>query len=181
VPAPHPKRTHLHPPRGADRGAAPHSATVVTSCGRFSIALDPSAAPKTVASFAFLARKGVYDRTTFNRMVPGFLIQGGDPTETGSGGPGYSVTEQPLPSTTYRRGRVAMAKSAVEPSGRSGSQFFVVTAADAGLPPQYAPLGRVSHGMDVVRKIESVGDPQSGQTGTPRATVVIERITVGTG
>src|SRR5690349_3056206 len=84
APAPHPKRVHLHPPRGADRSAAARSATVITSCGRFSIALDPSAAPKTVASFAFLARKGVYDRTSFGRMVPGFLIQGGDPTETGS-------------------------------------------------------------------------------------------------
>ena len=71
-----------------------------------------------------------------------------------------------------------MAKSSVEPSGRSGSQFFVVTAADAGLPPQYAPLGRVSSGSRVVRRIESVGDPSSDQVGTPRAPVVIRRITV---
>jgi cyclophilin family peptidyl-prolyl cis-trans isomerase len=178
VPAPAAKHIHLRRPSGEASNGATLTATVETSCGRFTIALDPSAAPRTVRSFTYLARKGVYDDTSFDRIVPGFLIQGGDPTETGTGGPGYSVTEPPPPSTTYRRGRVAMAKSAVEPSGRSGSQFFVVTTADAGLPPQYAPLGTVSSGSSVVRRIESVGDPSSGQAGTPRAPVVIRRITV---
>ncbi len=177
VPAPPAKHVQLKRPSGKASSAA-LTATVETSCGRFSIALDPGSAPRTVHSFTYLAKKGVYDDTSFGRIVPGFLIQGGDPTETGMGGPGYSVTETPPPSTTYRRGRVAMAKSSVEPSGRSGSQFFVVTAADAGLPPQYAPLGRVSSGSRVVRRIESVGDPSSDQVGTPRAPVVIRRITV---
>jgi cyclophilin family peptidyl-prolyl cis-trans isomerase len=178
VPAPPAKHVNLRRPGGKAPHAAALTATVDTSCGRFSIALDAGDAPRTVHSFTYLAKKGVYDDTSFDRIVPGFLIQGGDPTETGMGGPGYSVTEPPPPGTTYRRGRVAMAKSAVEPSGRSGSQFFVVTAADAGLPPQYALLGRVRSGSGVVRRIESVGDKSSGQVGTPRAPVVIRRITV---
>ncbi len=178
APAPAAKHVHLRRPSGEASRNVALVARVQTSCGRFSIALDAGAAPKTVRSFTYLANKGIYDDTSFDRIVPGFLIQGGDPTETGMGGPGYSVTEPPPPSTTYRRGRVAMAKSAVEPSGRSGSQFFVVTAADAGLPPQYAPLGRVSSGERVVRRIERVGDPSSDQVGTPRAPVIIRTITV---
>ena len=91
------------------------------------------------------------------------MIQGGDPTGTGSGGPGYTVVEAPAEDTVYKRGLVAMAKTAVEPPGASGSQFFVVTApADAGLPPDYAVLGEVSDGMDVVEAIGKLGDPDRG-------------------
>lgn len=176
VAAPKPKHVDLKRPSDRVLLRSAREATVETSCGRFSIALDSKAAPRTVGSFAYLARKGVYDHTSFNRIVPGFLIQGGDPTETTMGGPGYSVTEPPPPSTTYRRGKVAMAKKAVEPSGRSGSQFFVVTASDAGLPPQYAPLGTVSSGWNVVRRIEALGDASSGQVGTPASPVLIKTI-----
>ena len=109
------------------------------------------------------------------------MIQGGDPLGTGMGGPGYSVDEPPPANAEYTKGTVAMAKTAAEPPGRSGSQFFVVTAADAGLPPDYALLGEVSSGMDVVERIASLGDPASGQTGTPLATVVIRTIAVGGG
>lgn len=178
VAAPKPKHVDLKRPSDRALRRAAGLATVQTSCGSFSIALDSKAAPRTVGSFAYLARKGVYDGTSFNRIVPGFLIQGGDPTETTMGGPGYSVTEPPSPSTTYRRGKVAMAKKAVEPSGRSGSQFFVVTTADAGLAPQYAPLGTVSSGWNVVRRIEALGDPSSGQVGTPASPVLIKTIRV---
>jgi peptidyl-prolyl cis-trans isomerase B (cyclophilin B) len=113
--------------------------------------------------------------------VPHFIVQGGDPLGTGRGGPGYSITEPPAGNATYRKGTVAMAKTPVEPAGRSGSQFFVVTAADAGLPPQYAILGEVTSGFDVVKRIGSLGDPASGETGTPLHTVVIHRITVSGG
>ena len=104
-----------------------------TSCGTFEIALDTKRAPKTTNSFAYLADEGFYDDLTFHRIVPGFVIQGGDPLGTGTGGPGYSVDEKPPANLAYTKGTVAMAKSSAEPPGRSGSQFFVVTGADAGL------------------------------------------------
>jgi cyclophilin family peptidyl-prolyl cis-trans isomerase len=154
------------------------TATVDTSCGRFDIDLDTSTSPKTVNSFAYLAKKGFYDDTTFGRIVPHFVIQGGDPTQTGSGGPGYDVIEPPPANASYRMGTVAMAKAAVAPSGQSGSQFFVVTAEDAGLPPNYAILGKVTKGFDVVKRIGTLGDPKSGDVGKPRATVLIRQIRV---
>jgi peptidyl-prolyl cis-trans isomerase B (cyclophilin B) len=178
---PAPKHVKLKPPKASVSPGERLKAIVDTSCGSFEIALDSSHSPKTVSSFAYLARKGVYDDTIFHRIVPGFVIQGGDPTQTGSGGPGYSIDEPPPGNAQYRKGTVAMAKTAVEPAGRSGSQFFVVTATDAGLPPQYAILGKVSSGQDVVRRIASLGDPASGQTGTPLAVVVIRKITVRRG
>ncbi len=168
------KQVHLTRPTQTLKG--PATATVDTSCGSFTIRLDTASSPRTTASFAYLARHGVYDDTTFHRIVPGFVIQGGDPTGTGTGGPGYFVDEPPSQSLSYTRGTVAMAKSPVEPPGRSGSQFFVVTAADAGLTPDYALVGRVASGFDVVQRIEQLGTP--GPRGTPRATVLIKRITI---
>jgi peptidyl-prolyl cis-trans isomerase B (cyclophilin B) len=181
VPKPSPRHVHLRPPQAKLAPGAKLTATVDTSCGSFRVALDAARSPKTVSSFVYLARKGVYDDTVFHRIVPNFVIQGGDPTETGSGGPGYTVDEPPPANTGYTKGTVAMAKAAVEPPGRSGSQFFVVTTTDAGLPPQYAVLGEVSSGEEVVKRIATLGDPASGQAGTPLATVVIRRITVGRG
>jgi peptidyl-prolyl cis-trans isomerase B (cyclophilin B) len=172
VQEPAPKDVHLTRPTTTLRG--PATATVVTSCGSFTIALDVARAPKTASSFAYLARQGAYDDTPFHRIVPGFVIQGGDPTGTGSGGPGYFVDEPPPSDLSYTRGIVAMAKSAAEPPGRSGSQFFVVTVPDAGLTPDYALVGMVSGGFDVVQRIEQLGTPG----GAPRAPVVIRRVTV---
>ena len=174
VSAPPAKQVHLSRPTGTLSG--PATATVETSCGTFTIALDTARAPRTTASFAYLARHGVYDGTSFHRIVPGFLIQGGDPTGTGVGGPGYFIDEPPPENLSYTRGIVAMGKSAVEPPGRSGSQFFVVTAPDAGLTPDYALLGRVASGFDVVERIEQLGTP--GPKGVPKAPVLIRRITV---
>lgn len=176
VEAASPNKVSLEKP---GRGPVPSrqvTASVETSCGRFEIALDPDRSPKTVRSFVHLVREGVYDGTAIHRIVPDFVIQGGDPKGDGTGGPGYFVDEPPPPDTEYTRGTVAMAKSEVEPPGRSGSQFFVVVAADAGLPPDFALLGKVSAGMGVVERIEKLGDPASGQEGRPRAPVVIERI-----
>jgi cyclophilin family peptidyl-prolyl cis-trans isomerase len=177
--APPSKRVDLKPPQRKVGRSQSLVAAVDTSCGSFEIALDARDSPKTVSSFVYLAREGVYDDTTFHKIVPRFVIQGGDPLGTGSGGPGYSVDEPPPGKVEYTRGTVAMARAATEPPGRSGSQFFVVTAADAGLAPQYALLGEVSSGEDVVDRIARLGDPASGQTGTPLATVVIRKITVG--
>jgi peptidyl-prolyl cis-trans isomerase B (cyclophilin B) len=162
------------PPRGA-------VAVVETSCGSFDIALDTAASPETTASFAYLVEEGVYDGTAFHRIVPDFVIQGGDPLGDGTGGPGYFIDEPPPDDTDYTRGTVAMAKTEVEPPGRSGSQFFVVVAADAGLPADFALLGEVASGRGVTERIAEAGDPASGQGGEPRAPVVIERIALERG
>jgi cyclophilin family peptidyl-prolyl cis-trans isomerase len=181
VSAPPPKHHQLKKPKQTVTAGESLTATVDTSCGRFDIQLDTAASPKTVNSFAYLARKGLYDDTTFNRIVPGFVIQGGDPLQTGTGGPGYTVVEPPPPNATYRQGTVAMAAPAVAPKGQSGSQFFVVTAEDAGLPADYAILGKVTSGFDAVKKIGTLGDPASGDRGTPLATVLIRHISVSGG
>ncbi|MGH2950917.1 MAG: peptidylprolyl isomerase [Solirubrobacterales bacterium] len=155
------------------------AAVVETSCGTFEIELDTDGSPKTSNSFAFLAEEKFYDGTLFHRIAPGFVIQGGDPTGTGSGGPGYTVTEPPPGDTEYLKGTVAMAKTQVEPPGASGSQFFVVTAAaDAGLPADFALLGEVGKGIDVVERIGELGDPATEQ---PTQAVVIEAVTIERG
>ena len=164
----------------------PATATVHTSCGTFVIKLDTARSPHTANSFAFLAEQGFYDDTVFHRVVPDFVIQGGDPKGSdpalaGGGGPGYSIREPPPQRAEYTRGVVAMAKTAVEPPGTSGSQFFVVTApADAGLTPDYAILGKVIHGMDAVVAIDRLGVPGS-QSDPPSQTVVIDKVTIRTG
>jgi peptidyl-prolyl cis-trans isomerase B (cyclophilin B) len=155
--------------------AVPADAVVKTSEGTFTIALAPKVSPNTVASFEMLARKGFFDGTTFHRIVPGFVIQGGDPTGSGSGGPGYTVVDTPPASTKYTRGVVAMAKTQTEAPGTSGSQFFVVTGADVGLPPEYAVLGEVTSGLDTVMKIDKLGDRQTEQ---PTKTVTVEKVTI---
>jgi peptidyl-prolyl cis-trans isomerase B (cyclophilin B) len=151
-----------------------YTAQVKTSCGDFTVTLDQKASPKAVASFVALAEADYFDGTVFHRIVPGFVIQGGDPTGTGTGGPGYSTRDVPPRDTTYLKGTVAMAKSAAEPPGTAGSQFYIVTAPDAGLPPEYALLGKVVSGQDVVDAIGQLGDPASGGEGVPLQPVVIE-------
>jgi peptidyl-prolyl cis-trans isomerase B (cyclophilin B) len=152
-----------------------HLLTFKTSCGDFTIRLDPEASPKASASFLALARNDFFDGTYFHRIVPGFVIQGGDPTGSGTGGPGYTTVDTPDSDTTYPRGVVAMAKSAAEAPGTAGSQFFVVTAADAGLPADYAIVGRVVEGLDVVARIGVLGDPA---TEFPTQPIVVEDVTV---
>jgi cyclophilin family peptidyl-prolyl cis-trans isomerase len=151
---------------------------IQTNCGSFTIRLAVKTSPRTTASFASLVRKGFFAGTVFHRIVPGFVIQGGDPTGSGSGGPGYSTVDKPPARTKYSHGVVAMAKTQLEPPGTSGSQFFVVTAPDAQLPPDYAVLGKIVGGLDVVDKIGQLGDPASGGAGTPIETVVIEKATL---
>jgi len=177
VSQPPPKHVKLKPPHQEVSRSAHLSAVVDTSCGSFTIKLDPKHWPKTVSSFVYLAKQGVYDDTTFHRVVPGFVIQGGDPEGNGTGGPGYSVDEKPPDDTEYTRGVVAMAKTSAEPPGRSGSQFFVVTAADAGLPPDYAVVGKLRSGDATVNRIESLGVTGS-QTGMPTSPIVIKTVTI---
>jgi peptidyl-prolyl cis-trans isomerase B (cyclophilin B) len=179
VEAPEPKDTSFKKAGQVLERGEEATAVVETSCGTFEVALDTQKSPKTANSFAFLAEEGFYDDTIFHRIAPGFVIQGGDPEGTGTGGPGYSVTEAPADDTSYTRGLVAMAKTGAEPPGTSGSQFFVVTApADAGLPPDYAVLGEVSDGMDVVEAIGEQGDPATEQ---PTQTILIDTIAIERG
>ena len=176
VSEPEPKRVELNAPPQTVRRGQSLTAVVETSCGSFEIELDTERAPKTVNSFVYLAREGFYDGLGFHRIARGFVIQGGDPLGNGTGGPGYSVDEPPPPNLAYLKGVVAMAKSPAEPPGRSGSQFFVVTGVDAGLPPQYALLGRVPQGdgLEVVERIGRLGTP----TEQPKQTVVIDSVTI---
>jgi cyclophilin family peptidyl-prolyl cis-trans isomerase len=155
--------------------AQPHTVGVVTNLGAFAFRLDVKDSPCVSASFASLVRKGFFDGTIFHRIVPGFVIQGGDPTGTGTGGPGYTVQDVPPQDAQYTKGVVAMAKTQTEPRGTAGSQFFVVTAPDAGLPPDYALLGKVTRGLDVVERIGRLRDPA-----TEKATrrVAVLRMTV---
>jgi len=150
-------------------------ATIETSCGDFQITLDAERAPRTGGSFVSLARTRFFDDGVFHRIVPDFVIQGGDPTGTGMGGPGYSVTEAPPKDLAYTKGVVAMAKTEAEPAGTSGSQFYVVTGADANLPPDYALLGEVTEGMEVVERIGAVPAEADGRPADP---VVIRSVRV---
>ena len=159
-------------PHGAPTKA---NAVVRTSEGSFTIDLDVSAAPHAVGSFEQLARKGFFNRTIFHRIVPGFVIQGGDPTGTGTGGPGYETVDTPAAGTTYKHGTVAMAKTEQEAAGTAGSQFFVVTASNAGLPPEYAILGVVTKGLKVVERIGRLGNRV---TERPTRRVAVLKMTV---
>jgi peptidyl-prolyl cis-trans isomerase B (cyclophilin B) len=141
-----------------------YTAVFVTNCGSFTVTLAAKTSPHTAASFVALARSGFFDRTIFHRIVPGFVIQGGDPTGTGTGGPGYQVVDTPPKGTQYVRGVVAMAKTQTDPPGAAGSQFFVVTGANVGLPPDYGILGRVTKGLDVVLRIGKLGNAQEQPT-----------------
>jgi cyclophilin family peptidyl-prolyl cis-trans isomerase len=175
VEAPKPKTVSFKAPKQVLSKGQKATAVVETSCGTFEIALDTTRAPKTANSFAFLAEEGFYDDLTFPRVMPEFVIQGGSPVNATTGGPGYSVDEKPPSNLAYTKGVVAMAKTAAEPPGRSGSQFFVVLSADAGLPPEYALAGKVDKGFDVVERIGKLGNPE---TEKPKQTVLIEKITI---
>jgi cyclophilin family peptidyl-prolyl cis-trans isomerase len=152
-----------------------YTATVETNLGTFAFSLDVKDSPCTTSSFAQLVRQHFYDGLIFHRIVPGFVIQGGDPNGNGTGGPGYTVVDTPPSDASYTRGVVAMAKTGTDPAGTSGSQFFVVTGANAGLPPQYALLGKVTSGLNVVLRIGRLGDPQ---TEKPTRRIEMRRATV---
>ncbi|MEA2366255.1 MAG: hypothetical protein QOI32_1767 [Thermoleophilaceae bacterium] len=165
------------PTQALDAGKT-YEVVLETSCGAFTIRLDQRTSPKAAASFVALVRNGFLEDTIFHRIVPGFVIQGGDPTVSGSGGPGYSTRDRVPRNAAYNPGVVAMAKAGNEPPGTAGSQFFVVTGPGAGLTPDYALLGKVTKGMDAVQKIGKLGNPASGGAGTPLQSVVIEKASV---
>jgi peptidyl-prolyl cis-trans isomerase B (cyclophilin B) len=177
VKAPKPRSESRKPPKTRLDPRKTWKATVQTSCGSFTILLSVKASPKTTASFVSLARSRFFDNTIFHRVVPGFVIQGGDPTGTGAGGPGYSVVDTPSRTTKYRLGSVAMAKTQTEAPGTSGSQFFVVTGDASFLTPDYAVLGRVVSGLPVALKIGKYGDVND-PAGKPTRVVVLRHIAI---
>jgi len=143
-----------------------YDALVKTDAGEFTMQLDPKVAPKTVNSFVFLARNHFYDGVIYHRVIPGFMVQGGDPEGSGGGGPGYSIPDEFSANHKFAVGDVAMAKTSAANSG--GSQFFVVTGPQGeSLPPQYTWFGTVTKGMDVVKKIEGDGNADLSSNGVP--------------
>jgi len=168
------------PPAMSIDTAKTYTATLKTSCGDIVIRLDAENAPKTVNSFVFLAREKFFDGTTFHRVVPSFVIQGGDPTATGTGGPGYDIEDE-LPTDGYKIGSVAMANSGQPNTG--GSQFFIVTGANGTqLPNQYARFGEVIDGQDAAKRIESLAPPGSDASDpaaqVPRQTAWLYSVTI---
>ena len=185
VAVPRPKGSqHLIAPKPTLDPRKTYTVTISTNCGTFAFTLDVKRAPKTSASFYSLVKRGFFDGLTFHRVAAGFVIQGGDPNGDGSGGPGYSVVEPPAPGTQYVQGDVAMAKTQADPPGASGSQFFVVTAANAtqsaGLTPDYALVGKVVSGMNVVQAIGSL-PTNPPDDGAPTPAVVMSKVTVSVG
>ncbi len=149
-----------------------YRATMVTSKGTLEIALDPLGAPVTVNNFVFLARWHYFDGVVFHRVIPGFVLQGGDPTGTGTGGPGYRFADELPKPGRYELGSLAMANAG---PNTNGSQFFVISGPDGvRLPPLYSLFGKVVAGLDVVAAIDAVGT----RSGQPTERVVIESVTI---
>ena len=155
--------------------AKTYTALVVTNKGEFTITLDPAKAPGAVNSFVNLARFKYFDGTECHRAIPNFVVQCGDPTATGSGGPGYEFADE-LPSDgEYEIGSIAMANSG---PNTNGSQFFVITGSDgAGLPPKYSLFGKVTEGLDVVAVLDSLGNPADNGV-PPKEKIEITSITI---
>lgn len=150
-----------------------YTATLTTSKGVIEVELFASATPITVNNFVFLAKEKFYDGVIFHRTIPGFMIQGGDPTGTGTGGPGYQFPDEPF-TGEYTRGTLAMANAGPD---TNGSQFFIMHK-DTALPKNYVIFGKVSSGMEVVDAIASAPTKPGGEGSSPQTPVVIESITV---
>jgi len=152
--------------------AKTYTATMVTSHGTLEIVLDPLAAPVTVNSFVYLARFHYYDDVIFHRIIPGFVLQGGDPGGTGTGGPGYRFDDELPKAGRYEVGSLAMANAG---PNTNGSQFFIISGPDGvRLPPLYALFGKVVKGLDVVATVNDLGT----SSGKPRERVIIESVTI---
>ena len=180
---PKPQLEHLSAPTQKLPEGSVWNLQFKTNCGNFTIRVDAAISPNAASSFVSLAKSGFFDGLSFHRLAPGFVIQGGDPSGTGAGGPGYKTVDKPDPSTAYPRGTVAMAKTGTEPPGTAGSQFFIVTADHASLPADFAVLGTITNGKSTPDLISSqdidvsraMGGPQDGP---PKEPIVIESVKV---
>jgi len=152
-----------------------YTATVVTNKGEFTITLDPAKAPGTVNNFVNLARFRYFDGTECHRAIPNFVVQCGDPTASGTGGPGYQFADELPDDGEYEIGSIAMANSG---ANTNGSQFFVITGSDgAALPPNYTLFGKVTEGLDVVAVLDSLGNPANNGV-PPKEKIEIVSVTV---
>ena len=167
--------TFEKPPPLCVNVAKTYTAEMQTTKGLMVISLDVKGATKTVNNFVVLARYHYFDGIAFHRIVPGFVIQGGDPLQTGTGGPGYKFEDELPKPGQYKIGSLAMANSG---PNTNGSQFFIVTG-DAGtsLQPNYSLFGQVTQGLEVVKAIEEVGIPGT-QDGRPSEVVTIRSVTI---
>jgi cyclophilin family peptidyl-prolyl cis-trans isomerase len=176
IKTPNPEKRHVAKPTITLDPKKTYDVTLTTNCGSITFRLDVKDSPKTTASFVSLVRRHFFVGTIFHRIIPGFVIQGGDPTGTGTDGPGYETVDKPPASTKYTEGVVAMAKTQTEAAGTAGSQFFIVVGPDAAsLTPDYTLLGKVTKGLDVAKRIGNFGDPN---TGAILRLVEIEKATV---
>jgi cyclophilin family peptidyl-prolyl cis-trans isomerase len=158
--------------------AKSYTAVVATNHGDFTVELDPVAAPITVNNFVVLARYHYFDDTICHRIIPGFVVQCGDPDGTGSGGPGYAIPDELPAAGAYQVGSLAMANSGPD---TNGSQFFVITGEDgAGLDPNYSLFGQVTDGLDdTVVALDALGNPDPAANGVPPLEEVrIESVTI---
>lgn len=152
-----------------------YSASLETNKGTIEVEFFTEDAPNTVNNFVNLAKDGYYDGTPFHRIISGFMIQGGDPTGTGMGGPGYKFADEPV-KRKYERGTLAMANAG---PNTNGSQFFICHG-DAGLPPNYTIFGKVTSGLDALDAIASVpvSMSRSGERSAPVEPVILQKVTV---
>jgi cyclophilin family peptidyl-prolyl cis-trans isomerase len=148
-----------------------YTATLDTNHGEIVIELDPARSPQTVNNFVFLARDGYYDGVIFHRVIENFMIQGGDPTGTGTGGPGYKFRDEIEGQGSYSRGTVAMANAG---PNTNGSQFFI-RHSDVGLPHSYTIFGKVTSGMD---SVDSIATTATDRGDRPESEVVINKVTI---
>jgi cyclophilin family peptidyl-prolyl cis-trans isomerase len=171
---PDPVTTVTYAEPGEENVGGPVTVTLETSCGPIVIELDPSVAPETVNSFVFLAEQGYFDGSTSHRVLPGFMMQAGDPTATGRGGPGYTVPDEfPQDGFLYDRGVVAMANAG---SGTTGSQFFIMFAEADWLPANYTVFGTVTDGFEALDAIEALPLGMNPNGGDPSPSVPLESL-----
>ncbi len=163
-------KSYSSPPPLTIDAAHKYTATIHTSAGDMTAELLPGDAPRTVNNFVFLARDGFYDGVIFHRVIPGFMVQGGDPTGTGRGGPGYKFEDEPV-NRRYDRGILAMANAG---PNTNGSQFFVMHA-NYGLPPSYTIFGKLSGGEDV---LDAIAGAPTGANDRPRDPVTITSVEI---
>jgi len=170
-------KQYAKPPAMQIDQAKNYTGTMQTNKGTIDFALFPKDAPETVNNFVCLAEDGYYNGTPFHRIVKGFVIQGGDPTGTGAGGPGYKFADEPV-TKDYERGTLAMANAG---PNTNGSQFFIVLDDLRGkLPKNYTIFGRVTGGLDVVDAIANVPTTvgSSGEKSSPTEPVTLEQVTI---
>lgn len=150
--------------------AKTYTATIETVAGTMELELYAAEAPMTVNNFVFLAREGFYDNVIFHRVIKGFMIQGGDPTGTGRGGPGYRFADETV-TRKYTRGTLAMANAG---PNTNGSQFFIMHS-DYGLPPAYTIFGKLTSGLEV---LDAIATTQTGSQDRPTTNQTITSITI---